>query len=522
MPSFDNRRRELRAALTAVQADLEGGETTRITGVLEDYLNARDAVLTMMQVLIADEDPEPIADEYASKLRDMTRAATDKLDNMLSGVSTPSAAAVRFREQVSFAEFIFWGHVGGLKLASARDSMVRDGKKVRELISVLDKKWQNLGEEDLRVEEAEQRAAQDIKDLLEQALAQALPYWVQIGAAIVELRELWKSTFAAITDHVKETLVAAGMPRALADALLTLASWANNTADIYEIAQKLGMNVDEALGWLNRIRSMNVGGLVQYRVGTLLDSKTKAILSLLDFACKGLKPLVEDVYNTRMAAFKAQLDNEGVIIVSYGGIRQQVDQFLKECNLDGLRATCASALSALDSLDSSLGTDGQKSDWSDLKRSLKDAFDARRQGAEKAFDDFYRANDGRFLGGLSTETERTLLEPDKWQVTTNGIVAIGLDAKLREWREKVTVVQAGPKEAFDQIQDAFLGLPLDVRDDVKSTMNSYLSKQIGDLNAEADKAIAVLEKSQLMVNARKISDDMDRSRLQQALRATIR
>ncbi|MGC4062516.1 MAG: hypothetical protein QM749_17385 [Aquabacterium sp.] len=522
MPSFDARRRELRAALAAIQSTLDISESTRIAGVLDDYLNARDAVLTMMQVFLAEDDAVPLADEYAGKFRDMTRAATDKLDNMLSGVSTPSDVAVHFREQVSFAEFIFWAQLGVPRLAQSRDNMARDGQKVRDLIAVLDKKWQNLSEEDLRIEEAEQKAAQDIKNLLEQSLAQAMPYWVQVGAAIVELRELWKSVFASITDHVKETLVGAGAPRALVEGLLTLASWANNTADIYEIAQKCGANVDDALMWLNRIRSMNVGGLVQYRVGTLLDSKTKAILSLLDFACKGIKPLVEDFYNSYMIVFKSQLDNEGVIIVSYGGIRQQVDQFLKECNLDSLRATHANVLSGMDGVDSVLSTDGQRSDWSDLKRSLKDAFDARRQTAEKAFDDFYRANDGRFLGGLSTETERTLLEPDKWLATTNGIIAVGMDAKLREWRQNVTVVQGGPKEAFDQIQEAFLGLPLDVRDSVKRSINDYLSQQVGILNTETDKAIALLDQCQLMVNAKKISDDMDRGRLSQALRATIR
>ncbi|RZL07841.1 MAG: hypothetical protein EOP40_14855 [Rubrivivax sp.] len=522
MPSFDARRRELRAALAAVQPTLDVAESTRIASVLDDYLNHRDAVLTMMQVLLSEDDPEPLLDEYSNKFRDMTRVATDKLDNMLSGVSNPGAAAVRFREQVSFGEFVFWGHVGGLPLGQARDKMARDGQKVRELIAALDKKWQNLSDEDLRIEEAEQRAAQDLKDLLERALAEAMPYWLQAGVGATALREAWKGFFASITDHVKETLVGAGVPRPLVEGLLTLASWANNTADIYEIAQRAGMNVETAMNWLNRIRSMNVGGLVQYRVGTLLDGHTKTLMSVLDFAGKGIRPLVEDQYKQRMAAFKAQLDNEGVIIVAYGGIRQQVDQFLKDCNLDGLRATHAAVLSAMDGLDASLATDGLRSDWSELKRSLKDAVDARRQAAEKAFEDFYRANDGRFLGGLSTDTERALLEPDKWQVTTNGLIAIGLDSKLREWRQTVTVVQAGPKEAFDQIQSAFLGLPIDIRDSVKSSLNEYLQKQMLMLNTEADKAIAALDTCALMVNAQKISDDMDRTRLSQALRATIR
>ena len=520
MPTFDARARELRNDLTAIQSRLQGGESTRIAGVLDDYLNARDATLTMMQVLLSDDDAAPMADDYASKFRDMTRSATDKLDNMLSGLSNPSGAAVMFREMVSFSEFIFWGKLGALTTPRSRDSMARDAQKVRDLITVLDLKWRNLSDEDLRVEDAEQRAAQAVKDLLEQSLATAMPYWVQVLAAAAELREGWKAVFASITDHVKETLVNAGAPRPLVEALLTLASWANNTADLYEIAQKLGMNVDDALTWLNRIRSMNVGGLVQYRIGTLLDSRSKAYLSLLDLAMKGFKPLVEDFYGRYMDAFKAQLDNEGVIIVSYGGIRQQVDQFLKDCNLDSLRATHAAALAQMDSVD--LSSEGQKSDWNEVRKAIKDSMDARRQNAETAFNDFYRANDGRFLGGLNTETERTLLEPDKWKVTTDGIIAVGFDARLREWRQNVTVIQGGPKDAYDTIQDAFLGLPLDVRDSVRDTMNSFLTQQMTTLNTEADKAIATLDSCALMVNAKRISDDMDRGRLQAALRATIR
>lgn len=524
MPSFDNRRRELRDALTAAQKDPEliGSEAMRLAGVLEDYLTARDAVLTMMQTMIAEDDLEPLASDYASKFRDMTRAATDKLDNMLDGLTEPSDAAVRWSEQVSFAEFVFWGHLGGLKLAEARDRLVLDRQIVRDLTSVMDKKWQNLAEEDLKVEEAEQRAAQDIKDLLERSLAEAMPYWVQAGAGVVALREAYKSFFASITDHAKELLVGAGVPRNVVDGLMTLASWANNVADITELALKLGMPVSEIFDWINRIRSMNLGGLVQYRVGTALDSKTKLVLGYLGDLCKGLTPLIEGAYASRMAAFKAQLDNEGVIIVSFGGIRDQVDKFLDACNLETMRATHTAIQSAMDGIESSLATDGMKRDWSDLRRSLKDAFDTRRAEAEKTFDEFYRANDGRFLGGLNSDTETALLETNKWIVTTDGIIRVGMDVKLREWRQGINVITGGPKEAFDQVQNVFLGLPLDIRDQFQKGVNETLQKHLVDINAEADKTIAVLEKCELMVNARKVSDEMDRGRLAQALRATIR
>lgn len=522
MPSFDGRRRELRESLAAIQSQLSVTESMRLASVLEDYLNARDATLTMMQTFIADDSTEFLADEYAGKFRDMTRAATDKLDAMLDGLSEPGDLAVYWSEQVSFREFVFWGHLGGLQLAQARDTMVNDGLLVRELIGVLDKKWQSLSEEDLKVEEAEQRAAQELKDLLERSLAEAMPYWLQAGTGVVALREGWKRFFASITDHAKETLVAAGVPRNVVDGLMKIASWANNVADITQLGVSLGLPFNEIMDWINRIRSMNLGGMIQYRVTTVLDKDSKLAAGYLGDLCKGLSPLIQGAYDSRMAAFKAQLDNEGVIIVSFGGIRNQVDKFLELCNLEGMRAVHNTALSALDGIESSLGTDGMKRDWSDLRGTLKNALDARRAGAEKAFEDFYRANDGRFLGGLNSETEQALLEPNKWLVTTDGIIRVGLDVKLREWRQGITVINGGPKDAFDQVQDAFLGLPLDIRDKVQNGCNELLLKHVADINTEADKTIAVLDKCELMVNARKISDDMDRGRLAQALRATIR
>ena len=522
MPAFDARRRELRESLAAVQSQLSVTESMRFASVLEEYLTARDVALTMMWTYIADDSDEFLADEYAGKFRDMTRAASDKLDGMLDGLSDPGDAAVRWSEQVSFAEFIFWGHLGRLKLAEARDRMVNDGKLVRELITVLDHKWRNLSEEDQKVEDAEQRAAQDLKDLLERSLAEAMPYWVQAGTGVVALRETWKSFFSSITEHAKATLTGAGVPRNVVEGLMTIASWANNVADVTQLALTLGMPVSELMDWINRIRSMNLGGMIQYRVTSVLDKDTKLVTGYLGDLCKGLTPIIQGAYDSRMAAFKAQLDNEGVIIVSFGGIRDQVDKFLDLCNLEGMRAAHNAALSAMDGIESSLGTDGMKRDWSDLRRSLKDAFDARRATAEKAFDDFYRAYDGRFMGGLNSETEQALLEPNKWLVTTEGILRVGMDVKLREWRQGITVINGGPKEAFDQIQNAFLGLPLDIRDQFQKGCNELLLKHVADINTEADKTIAVLEKCELMVNARKVSDDMDRSRLAQALRATIR
>ena len=522
MPSYGKRGAELRESLVATAGRMQAAEQARIPTVLGEYADSRDAILTMMTVFLADDTNEPLAREYNSKLTDMSKAAQDKLDNMLSGLSSTSPAAVRFRERVDFEEMAFWSLLGSLKLGESRDALISNGSKVRELIATLDKKWKNLSEEDLRVEEAEQKAAKDLKDLLEQALAEAMPLYIQAGAGAIWLRDKWKSIPATITDHVKATLIGAGCPEQVVTVLLKASSIANDLASVTSMAKAAGVSVAVVEQAINIVRSINIGGLIVARLKPDSDPQTSQITSNLEKAAKPLKALIEGRYNELMTRYKSQLDNEGVIIVAFGGIRQQVDQFLKECNVETTRTAHAEALAAMDRVESGLRTDGQKSDWSELRKSLKDIFDTRKVATEKAFDDFFRANDGRFLGGLSTATEKALLEPDRWEVTINGVVAVGLDQKLRDWRQQVTVIQGGPKEAFDQIQNAFLGLPLGIREQVQTSINDYLGETMRTLNTEADKQVEVLEKCGLMVNAQKIGSDMDRGRLKQALRATIR
>jgi hypothetical protein len=521
MPSYDKRGAELRNDLAGVGAAL-GAERVRIASVLDEYLAARDAALTTMTVVLEGESADVMAPDYNSKIRDQVRAAQDKVDNMLSGVANASPAALRFREQVSFAEMAFWTLVTSPGVGEARDLMAANGRKVREEISALDKRWQNLTEEDLRVEQAEQKAAQDIKEMLEQCLAEAMPLYVQVGAAAYALKDWWKGIGTGITDLVKETLIGAGAPRNVVEALLKAASWANDLATLNSIAQAAGVTVEVVTTTINLVRSINVGGLLMSKVKTDSDPKSSLVTTALERALKPVKTLIEGRYNDYMARYRAALDNEGIVIVSYGGIRQQVDEFLKKCSLQGTRDAHAAVIAALDRVESGLRTDGQKSDWSQVRNTMKDTLDKRSADTEKAFEDFYRANDGRFLGGLTTETERQLLEPERWRVTIDGVAAVGLDNSLRTWRQQMTVVNAGPKEAYDQMQSAYLGLPLDIRDKVQREMNGYLEAEMQKLNTEADKHIQALESCQLMVNAQKISSDMDRARLSQALRATIR
>jgi hypothetical protein len=519
MPSYDKRGVELQARLFTAGAGMSQAERQRIEAALNDYKLARDAVLTMIVVFLSDDSAEALTPEYNSKLRDTVRSASDKLDNMLSGISDATSAAVRFREQVAMDEMGFWALISSLKLAETRDSLITSTRRVHDLISVLDKRWQNLTEEDLRVEEAEQKAAEDLRDTLKRAMEAATPLYLQIPRGVFALQDLWKNVTKGITSMVVDFLVnECGLPRVALEALLKLASIAN---DVARVAELIGGSPTEAMRIINIIRSINIGGYVGFAVKSELGKPAKVLLEIADAAAKPLREIVDGKYNDILAQYREKMNNQGVVIVAYGTIRQQVDEFLKAVNLQAVRTSRDDVMAQLDRLDGGM-TDGQKADWAEVRNGLKDMFNNRYVAAEKEFNDFFRANEGRFIGVVNTETERKLLEPDRWIVTINGVIGVGLDQKLRDWREQVNVLTAGPKDAYDQIQDVYASLPIEVQDQVRRAVNDAMSEQMALLKSAGEDQAKLLESCQLMVNAQKISSDMDRARLNQALRATVR
>jgi len=210
----------------------------------------------------------------------------------------------------------------------------------------------------------------------------------------------------------------------------------------------------------------------------LSGKELSSLLTLLSEVRKNLVPVLQDAYSQQVRTFKGQLPNQGSILVSRSNSRREADQFIKDNGVDVARALLDNALTGLDRFASGQPTDALKGDAADVARVIGDALEDRFEAMEDAFETFVSKNSGRFLGPVSSETERALLRPASWEEMEAGLVGLGLDEKLSQWRASTLEVSSRMTDAFTQVQSSFAGLPIELQGGARRGVNEQWEKAI--------------------------------------------
>ena len=119
---------------------------------------------------------------------------------------------------------------------------------------------------------------------------------------------------------------------------------------------------------------------------------------------------------------------------------------------------------------------------------------------------------------MSSETEQQILNTNRWQVTTDGLVSLGLDTRVREWIEGVRTVNGLVRRSFESITDGISGLPPEIRDSIARGVNRELERALGRVADESDRTTRALGRSAELADSRKLREDLNRRALTEALR----
>lgn len=513
MPSFPHRKAELADRLAGTP--VEPIERVRIAAVLDDVLSVREAALTMVTVMVADEGTDPLAKDYADALNRFGSQMNSKWNDMLSGLSTPSDGAVKFRERILVEEAGFWGAPGLAKLVDARDDLVLRARTFREMSAALDKKWASFTEEDARVDQAEEEAAKRVQELIRKAIDEEAALMARLGNSVSELLQAMSKLDDKVNEWAVAFAVGIGVPPNLAALIPKMSSLAQGA---FDAAKTLGIPAAQLAAALAPILLKDPGFAAVEWFKTAFGPEMREILSRYSDIKKGLQYALQEQYVQHTATYRSILPAEGAILVTFTATRAEVDRFLQANNTEIARRNLDAALADLDRLRDGAPTDGQRADAALVRNEVRDSLNRRLTALSADWNAMFARHEGRFMGPLSGATEQELLEPDRWQVTVNGLVALGLDEKLRDWRRQSVEFQARIGTSFQSAGKAFDGLPEEFRAKIKDQINDYLTQTLRTLNSEAEDAARALEQSALMVNARKIEQDFDRSSVREKLR----
>jgi len=513
MPSYDRRKQEVRERFNQAQANLQPLEIVRIAAVLEDFYTTRDAFLTTVVTVVADDGDEELAGDYKSKFETLTRQVEDKLGDMLSGLSEVSEAAVKFREQVLVEEVRFHYTLAAANPCAARDALLGLERRLREMVAVLKEKWLKLTEEDYRVLEIEWQAAARINQIVKTAIEQEIPVYLRLGNAVADgIDDLGKLP-DAFNDALIEKLKGIGIPEEYAKLLPKVSSIGKDT---FEEVKKLGIPAKEAAKGLEFL-ARDPGMWLSDTFKDMFGNDLSLVLRTLSEATKGLIVL-QGAYAEQLRAFKDALPGQGGILVALSKTPRDVDEFIKSNGVDVARAQRETALRALERLGSEPATDGLRGDGAEVDRAMAEALNKRMETITEVFDDFVSQFKGEFLGSISDETEQALLRSGSWQEQVAGMEGLGLDEKLRQWRSSTLEVSSKLTGAYSQVQAHFAGFPIEMQDKLRRAVNDEWQKALDAIRGGTEEVKTTLDAAEQAVKSEQIRKDVDRSALVAQLR----
>lgn len=375
-----------------VEADFENNlhdlvkeeEAARLTDAIDRYFSDRTRALDDLLALVADESADQ--KDQGQKWKEIVSRVLESLKGSISScpdsIRDANPLLVKFCEKVSVEEVKFWDLVGASAGPYCRDEFVRRHQAVKEMIANLDVKWSEQKGNDDGIDDREKRVVEEVLGLMD----------------------------AAIDDHAR------GMK--------------DITEKFYDlngkIAKTLGARpVSEVLSDGKTALDKSVSGEIE-EIRSQLSRESEWLLSNANQYLERRRALQEILAAERV--------NLGLFVQS----RRDTTQFLTTAQLSNLEAVARGSSEWHDQQALNLVTDGQKSDWSNFSREIKDRMTKHLDIYTRIFNDFVSRHGGRFFGPFSDQAWQEMLEPGAWNDAQQRVTGKGLSNKIAELRKQMT------------------------------------------------------------------------------------
>ena len=512
MPDLSHRETELRASFEQEKESFKPGERVEVPVRMSPLYQARAAALTEILPPLVDQGLEPKSRSVEDKLQLVVDRWVLPFSKVTAGLLYPGNEIEWWREREVTRELKFLQGLVNLNLEGTRDDLAALEAKLNQLIADLALKWGTMSEEARRLENLEAEACRRMSDMLKQALSQGTDAYLRYADRLKRVLDVCMKAPDLANDAVVYALKEAGLPEELAKVVPKISLLGK---DYFAKGKELGVPAKELAAFnpeLCRDPGMAVSETIQ-----------KALGPEFEMFVTGINALYKDLTNLA-SSYRAQLDdfqrlvpNQGAVLVSLSQTRRDVDEFLKVNGLDRARALYEQAEAALERWAAELPTDGQRADARAWGAEVKEAFKKRYERMANAFGMFVQANQGRFLGSVSKSVENELIFTDVWVDRTQGLMDIGMDARLREWRKGTLEVNDIFASASSQVFEKIRYLPADMQDSITRALNAYWGKLRERLQTETAQAAENFARVENLVNAEAVKRDLNRAPLRERL-----
>lgn len=484
MPSFDKRKQELKDRFTVIQGLLPFEEVTRILAALDRYGALRDQILTDVAFAATEPGRDKQESRYASAIA-RGREVVDVLDDMLDGVSEPSAKAMEFRGMATVEEQRFWSTLESLQLGGVHDLLLAKDLFLEDYTRVLQAKWDSMTEADRAIDELERSATEELNAMIRRSVEGGAPALDRAGQAMRAFTDELKSIKKDLMVFLAETLKEAGVNKQVAETFAYLVTkWLQSK--LTGVLGSNGKQVFEALSaWYNDI-------LVVYLNGT---------------------------FSQKVYEIKSRMANQNAVIATFTTTRREADEFIRTNGFDVAKQIWQSVDSAMDGWVSGLMGDGCKGDGQAFADYVMEGMSKRLDHIEDVYNNFISENQGRFLGSLRVDVEEALLETRVWEDREATLLGHGLESRLRTWREGLVDSKLLVDNAFGELSYNLNEVPSDVQYAIKVEMDKLRDQVISQIHTLTQQATQGMETAAGQATESRLREAVDRRALRAAITA---
>jgi hypothetical protein len=515
MPDFSRREKELNDSFDAAKDTFHAGERIQCADRLKALYPGRASALTAILAPLTDPGLDPKAREAQDKYQLLLDQWVLRFSHLTDGLIIEAAGTEVWREKEEARETAFLKSLVDLDIEQFRDDLAKLEVGLQNMIAALDKKWVTMGDEAKRLEDLEAEAYQKMNKIVQGTLSGGTDAWARYGDSLSNFLAYFMKIPVWVNEAVVYLAKEAGIPDQIAE-LFPKLSMAG--VEYFNRGKELGIPAaDLARGnpELMRDPGMAVSETIQKNIGSTFE----LFVTGINLVYKNLLPLATVEYNSQMRTLQGLMPNQGVILMSVSQTQRDVDDFLKNCGLDRARDLYERAESALDRWADSQPTDGLKADAREFAAPIKNAFKDRYDRMANAFGVFVQANQGRFIGAVKKDIENQLIFTDVWADRTQGLLDIGMDARIREWRDGTMKLSDQLATASSQVFEQMRTLPPELLDKITDKLNDYWAQMQSRIKTETDQATATLSAASDQINNDRIRKDLDRSALRRQLAA---
>jgi hypothetical protein len=470
--AFEARAQELEQRFALFKTTLPEEDFNMVNLSLSDLLKRREDGLKELAEIAAEKGDRKIADNFKSKLGDLSKYVLNELANLLEGYKEPPPNLIAFRDIAASEERKFWEGLERCKIGEAHDEQMLICNRLEEKAAIYGTHWSNLSQTEKELLDKERYAAGKLRETVGKMMEEVAPaHATGIRDALdaaSKVEQLKKQINDKFKELLRESVKRVGLDPKKADELLDKIE--RGRQNIKEAGEQLGIDPAIMDKILEFTKPGNVFASYVFTALSLVYNPLGGAAKLIGKGAKALLPVAQAYVDQCSQEMLAFMGGRKGVIMSFSTVRREASDYVLNNGYEKAKQNRADAVKAMEDWHNAQATDGLKANVRTFTARADESLTYWVEFMRKVHQAFIDKYKGILVESVSSETIDALADRPFYEQWANGIDRLDLDQQLQRLYAGLYEIQGNVDRAFGAFT-TFNELPLEAQSRLQETVN---------------------------------------------------